>query len=71
MPFAPLSRMFETLDQMKLSFEDRLSLLLAAETLDRKQRKQQRLRKAAKIKQASAYVEDIDYAASRGIDGVH
>lgn len=63
-----LTRMLETPDQAKLSFEDRLCLLLEAETADRDQRKQQRLKKAAKIKQSTAYVEDIDYTANRGID---
>ena len=63
-----LGRMLETPAQMKLPFEDRLSLLLQAEKLEREQRKQQRLRKAAKLKKATAYVEDIDYEANRGID---
>ena len=60
--------MLETPAQMKLPFEDRLILLLQAEKLEREQRKQQRLRKAAKLKKATAYVEDINYEANRGID---
>ncbi|WP_281648513.1 IS21-like element helper ATPase IstB [Parendozoicomonas sp. Alg238-R29] len=63
-----LIRMLEIPDQMKLPFEDRLSLLLQAERLEREQRKQARLRRSAQIKQNTAYIEDVDYVAKRGFD---
>lgn len=49
-----------------LSFEERLQLLTDSEQLDRSQRKQQRLLKAAKLKIA-ANPKDIDYQHPRGL----
>jgi DNA replication protein DnaC len=49
-----------------LSFIDRLTLLLDQESLDREQRKQQRLIRQAKFK-LLASVQDIDYQHPRGI----
>lgn len=49
-----------------LSFEQRLQLLADSEALDRDQRKQQRLLKAAKLKLA-ANGQEIDYLHPRGL----
>jgi len=49
-----------------LSFDERLQLLTDSEQLDRNQRKQQRLLKAAKLKIA-ANPKDIDYQHPRGL----
>ena len=49
-----------------LSVEQRLQLLTDAEQLDRDQRKQQRLLKAAKLK-LPATGQDIDYHHPRGL----
>lgn len=49
-----------------LSFEQRLQLLTDSEELDRTQRKQQRLLKAAKLK-INAIPEEIDYQHPRGL----
>jgi DNA replication protein DnaC len=50
-----------------LSFEERLQLLTDSELLDRNQRKQQRLLKAAKLK-IQANPRDIDYQHPRGLN---
>ena len=50
-----------------LSFEERLQLLTDSELLDRNQRKQQRLLKAAKLK-LDANPRDIDYQHPRGLN---
>ena len=49
-----------------LSFEQRLQLLTDSEEMDRTQRKQQRLLKAAKLK-INAIPEEIDYQHPRGL----
>lgn len=49
-----------------LSFEERLQLLTDSEQLDRSQRKQQRLLKAAKLK-IVAHPKDINYQHPRGL----
>ena len=49
-----------------LSFEERLQLLTDSELLDRNQRKQQRLLKAAKLK-IQSNPRDIDYQHPRGL----
>lgn len=49
-----------------LSFEERIQLLTDSEQLDREQRKQQRLLKAAKLK-IDANPRDIDYQHPRGL----
>ena len=51
-----------------LCFDERLSMLIDAEVHDRGQRKMQRLLRAAKLKYPTAYLENIDYKASRGIE---
>ena len=53
-----------------LSFEERLQLLVDAEHLERGQRKQQRLLKAAKLK-LHATARDIDYTHPRGLKQAH
>ncbi|MCP5008728.1 MAG: ATP-binding protein [Aestuariibacter sp.] len=50
-----------------LSFEERLQLLTDSELMDRNQRKQQRLLKAAKLK-ILANPRDIDYQHPRGLN---
>ncbi len=50
-----------------LSFEERLQLLTDSELLDRNQRKQQRLLKAARLK-INANLRDIDYQHPRGLN---
>ena len=49
-----------------LSFAERIQLLADAEQLEREQRKQQRLLKAAKLK-LHATAKDIDYSHPRGL----
>ena len=51
----------------ELNFEERLGLLVDAEVHGRKNKKQQRLYRAAKLK-VSACPEDIDYRARRGLN---
>lgn len=51
-----------------LSFEERIALLIEAESYERSQRRQARLIRAAKLKVSSACVEDIDYGSRRGLD---
>ncbi|MEA1877662.1 MAG: IS21-like element helper ATPase IstB [Bacteroidota bacterium] len=50
-----------------LSFEERLSLLIDREMLERDNRKLKRRLQQAKLK-LNASIEDIDYSGSRGID---
>lgn len=52
----------------KQSFEQRLYHLLDCEKRLRSQKRQQRLVRAAKLKQAQATLESIDYRHNRGID---
>lgn len=49
-----------------LSFEERLSLLVDEEELDRKNKKLERLLKEAKLRH-EACIEDIDYSPQRGL----
>lgn len=63
-----LNRQVEDPSIQKLNFDERFALLLDAETGDREGRKIERLLKAAKMRQAHASLEDVDYRASRGID---
>lgn len=51
-----------------LTFEDRLSLLVEREIVWRDNRRLERLLRHAKLKQAQACMEDIDYRGSRGLD---
>ena len=50
-----------------LSFEDRIGLIVDREALHRENRRLTRLLKTAQLKQ-KACIEDIDYAARRGLD---
>jgi len=51
-----------------LAFDDRLTLLVQREVAWRDDRRVARLLKAAKLKVASACIEDIDWRASRSLD---
>lgn len=51
-----------------LPFDDRFGLIVDAERAYRENRRIKRLLKRAKLKVPTACVEDIDYAARRGID---
>ena len=55
-------------DRGELGFEERLGLLVDAEFLARENRRRERLLREAKLKQNRACLEDIDYAARRGLD---
>jgi len=52
----------------ELAFEDRLGLLVEREIVWRDNRRLERLLRQAKLKQAQACMEDIDYRVSRGLD---
>ena len=52
----------------ELGFDDRLTLLVQREVAWRDDRRVARLLKAAKLKVASACIEDINWRASRGLD---
>jgi len=51
-----------------LAFDDRLTLLVQREVAWRDDRRVARLLKAAKLKVASACIEDINWRASRSLD---
>ena len=51
-----------------LSFDERFGMLVQHEIDWRNGKRAARLRKAAKLKDSSACVEDIDWRASRGLD---
>jgi len=51
-----------------LCFDDRLSMLIDAEVHDRRQRKMQRLLRASKLKYPTAFLENVDYRARRGLE---
>jgi DNA replication protein DnaC len=55
-------------DLFSLSFEDRLAFLVEREWEERKARKLKRRLQVAKIKQAGACQENIDYRTPRGLD---
>jgi len=70
-----LPGMAEALEQIsvtpslrKQSFEEQLFHLLDAEKRYKSRKRQERLRKAAKLKQTQAELIDIDYRHHRGID---
>lgn len=63
-----LNRQLDDPSIQKLNFDERFAMLLDAEIADREGRKIERLLKAAKMRQANACLEDVDYRASRGID---
>ncbi len=52
----------------KLSFDERLSLLVDTEWLERENRRLERALREARLKISSACVEDIDYPARRELD---
>ena len=52
----------------ELAFDDRLAMLVQREIDWRDAKRLTRLLKAAKLKLASACLEDIDWRASRGLD---
>ncbi len=52
----------------KLSFDERFAILLDAEASERDARRIERLLKAAKLRQSSACLEDVDYRPARQID---
>lgn len=52
----------------RLSFDERLGLLVDAEWLHRENKRLERCLKEARLKLSSACVEDIDYAARRDLD---
>lgn len=58
----------ESPNLQSLSFEERLGLLVDAETEDRSQRKETRLLRQSKLKSPNACLEDINYSARRGLD---
>ena len=66
MAHALISQIEQPATYQGLSFEQRLQLLTDRELLDRNQRKQQRLLKAAKLK-LDANPRDIDYQHPRGL----
>jgi len=51
-----------------LSFEERLSLLVSKEVLARESTRYANLLRAAKLRQSSACIEDIDYTSNRSLD---
>jgi DNA replication protein DnaC len=52
----------------QLSFEERISLLIDRETLERNNRRVTDLLRKARLRQSTACVEDIDYKQLRGLD---
>lgn len=65
---AALKQLEESPKLGRLSFEDKLWMLLDSELNEREQRKQKRLFRLAKLKQPLACIEDIDYVVNRGLD---
>lgn len=70
-----MSAMVEALEEQlssgsyaELSFEERLGMLIDAEYAAREQRKLTRRLQRAKLRHASACIEDVDFKASRGLD---
>jgi len=51
-----------------LCFDERFAMLVDAESHDRRQRKMQRLLRAAKLKYPTACLENVDYKARRGLE---
>jgi len=52
----------------ELSFEEKLSLLVDAEWLERKNKKLRRLLKAACLREPGACLEELDYSGGRGLE---
>jgi DNA replication protein DnaC len=55
-------------DVIKLSFDERLAMLVDAESLQRENKRLERALKEAKLKIGQAAIEGIDYAAKRELD---
>src|SRR5947209_1112047 len=55
-------------DLAKLSFDERLALLVDAETLARENKRLARLLKDAKLRLSQACIEEIDYPPRRELD---
>jgi DNA replication protein DnaC len=55
-------------DMAKLSFDERMGLLIDAEWLHRENARMQRCMREAKLRLAAACIEDIDYSARRELD---
>jgi len=51
-----------------MSFEERIGFMIDAQEHDDRQRRLERILREAKLKYPSAYPEDIDYVANRGLD---
>ena len=66
-----LERQQQSPNILQLPFDERLALLIAADTQERNQRKFLRMLKTAKLKLPSACVENIDFVKSRGLDKAH
>jgi len=52
----------------ELTFEEQFSLLVEAEWRERKNKKLERLLKAASLRESSARLEELEYASSRGVE---
>ena len=61
------ARQLEQPETQRLSFDERLAMLVDREKTFRESRRQRRLLKLARLRQ-SACVEDIDYQHKRGLD---
>ncbi|MDR7123104.1 IS21-like element helper ATPase IstB [Rheinheimera soli] len=68
---AALQRVLETPDMSAMPVVDVLTFLTCEEIQYKCQKKRERLQRAAKLKQAQACVENVDYLAKRGIDKSH
>jgi DNA replication protein DnaC len=66
-----LEQQLEKPEFHQLSFEERISLLVDREILDRQNRRVTDLLRKAKLRQPSACIEDIDYQRARGLDKSH
>ena len=51
-----------------LTFEERLSHLIDAEVTERRNRRIKRLLSVSKLKYKDAFIEDVDFHQSRGLD---
>jgi DNA replication protein DnaC len=61
-------RQLELPSMSELSFEERLAMLVDAEWLSRRNKKLNRLLKAANLRDPEACLEDVDYAPSRKLE---
>ena len=65
---AAYARQMEQPVTHELPFDERFALLVAAEATARENRKQTRLLSLARLRQAQACIEDIDYRHPRGLE---